>query len=156
MYVGYSMMSLQTVFLAGLTLICCAWSSPTEIYTPTSSNDINACSIMPFVIAERMHAAKKYLNAFEVVRQKTADQIAEGGLLASGQAVGELKKDLRETIGRGAEEKGAGNCEQFEEMVRLMAGQYGGFEGHVVGLGAEEFGFEMQDVGISGGDDVGS
>jgi hypothetical protein len=138
------MMSLQTVFLAGLTLICCAWSSPTEIYTPTSSNDINACSIMPFVIAERMHAAKKYRNAFEVVRQKTADQIAEGGLLASGQAVGELEKDLRETIGRGAEEKGAGNGEQFEEMVRLMAGQYAGLRDMWWGLERRSLGLRCR------------
>ncbi|KAF2494129.1 hypothetical protein BU16DRAFT_619297 [Lophium mytilinum] len=166
MYVGYSMMSLQTVFLAGLTLICCAWSSPSDIYTPATSNDINACSIVLFVMAERMHAAKKYRNAFEVVRAKIADQIAEGGMMAPRQAVGELTADLRETIMKGAEDEGLGSTEQFEEMVRLMAGQqgegswgrdglevggmsadftqYGGFEGHVVGFGSE-YGFEMRE-----------
>ncbi|KAF2808284.1 uncharacterized protein BDZ99DRAFT_477825 [Mytilinidion resinicola] len=105
-------MSLQTVFLAGLPLICCAWSSPSDISTPATSNDISACSIVLLVMAERMQTAKKYRNAFEVVRAKIADQIAEGGMIAPRQAVGSA-------------EEGLGNTEQFEEMVRLMAGQQG-------------------------------
>ncbi|KAF2703725.1 hypothetical protein K504DRAFT_417739 [Pleomassaria siparia CBS 279.74] len=74
--VGYSLMALQTVFMAGLTLVYCLWISPEDIFDSTTSNGIHDCSIVLFVIAERVPAAKKYRNAFEVIRQRVIDRIS--------------------------------------------------------------------------------
>ncbi|EXJ80692.1 hypothetical protein A1O3_06976 [Capronia epimyces CBS 606.96] len=74
--VGYSFMAVQTVFMAGLTLAYCIWNSPDKIFDLTTSNGIHDCSLVLFVIAERVHAAKKYRNAFEAIRQRLLDQIA--------------------------------------------------------------------------------
>lgn len=74
--VGYSLMALQTVFMAGLTLIYCAWTSPEEIFSSAIINDINACSIVLFVITERWPVAKKYRDAFEAVKQSVIDPLS--------------------------------------------------------------------------------
>lgn len=42
-----------------------------------TSNGIHDCSIVLFVIAERVPSAKRYRNAFEVIRQKVIDNISQ-------------------------------------------------------------------------------
>lgn len=42
-----------------------------------TSNGIHDCSIVLFVIAERVHSAKRYRNAFEVIRQRVIDTISQ-------------------------------------------------------------------------------
>ncbi|KAK5120928.1 hypothetical protein LTR85_005712 [Meristemomyces frigidus] len=66
-----------TVFMAGLTLVYCAWLSPKEIFNSTVSNDINACCIVLYVITERWPAARKYRDAFEAVKQTVIDPMSE-------------------------------------------------------------------------------
>jgi hypothetical protein len=94
--VGYSLMALQTVFMAGLTLVYCLWISPHDIFDATTSNGIHDCSIVMFVIAERVPAAKKYRNAFEVIRQRVIDRISESDLdeVHSRETVKGLTADL--------------------------------------------------------------
>lgn len=86
-------MALQTVFMAGkilncvenagrlifsgLTLVYCAWISPTDVYSSIVSNDINACSIVLFVITERWPAARKYRDTFEAVKQIVIDPLSD-------------------------------------------------------------------------------
>ncbi len=41
------------------------------------SNNINACSIVLFVITERWPAAKKYRDAFETVKQIVIDPLSD-------------------------------------------------------------------------------
>jgi hypothetical protein len=41
-----------------------------------TSDGIHDCSIVLFVIAERVPSAKKYRNAFEAIRQRVIDQIS--------------------------------------------------------------------------------
>lgn len=42
----------------------------------TTSNEIDECSTILFVIALRVQLAKKYRNAFKVIRQKVIDEIS--------------------------------------------------------------------------------
>lgn len=68
MSVGYSLMALQSVFMAGafltgdesiyitdsfpgLTLIYCTWVNPTLIFNNTTTSDISACTVVLFVIS---------------------------------------------------------------------------------------------------------
>ncbi|KAH7027251.1 fungal-specific transcription factor domain-containing protein [Microdochium trichocladiopsis] len=84
MAVGYSLMALQTVFMAA------------EIFDLTTSNGIHDCSVVLFVIAERVPAARRYRNVFEVIRQQVMDLLSDTNnpprprmSLSAGQA-GEL------------------------------------------------------------------
>lgn len=96
--VGYSLMALQTVFMAGLSLIYCTWISPSEIFSSSTSNDINACSIVLFVITERWPAAKKYRDAFEAVKTNVIDPLAEGKSNGPRHAVTQLRSIIPSTI----------------------------------------------------------
>lgn len=98
MAVGYSMMALQSVFMAGLTLVYCIWISPDEIFDALTSTGINDCSIVLFVMAERVKMAKKYRNAFEVIRQRVIDSISNGDKANPRQAVGGLAAQLQSTV----------------------------------------------------------
>jgi len=94
--VGYSLMALQTVFMAGLTLVYCLWISPHDIFDTTTTNGIHDCSVVLFVIAERVPAAKKYRNAFEIIRQRVIDRISDKDLseLDTRKSVPGLTADL--------------------------------------------------------------
>jgi hypothetical protein len=76
--VGFSLMALQTVFLASLTLIYCIWISPEDIYNITTSNNLNSCSIVLYIIMERWPGARKYRNAFEGIKHTLIELVAKG------------------------------------------------------------------------------
>lgn len=49
-------------------------------------------------MAERVPMAKKYRNAFEVIRQKVIDQIANGANPAPRETVGSLAEQLQSPV----------------------------------------------------------
>lgn len=57
--VGFSLMALHSVFFAGITILYCAWDSPTLILTNDARNMINDCSIVLYIITERWPGAKR-------------------------------------------------------------------------------------------------
>lgn len=84
--------------MAGLTLIYCTWVSPEEVFSSSISNDINACSIVLFVITERWPGARKYRDAFEVVKHNVVDLVAEGRHQKPRQVIEVLKSGLGSTL----------------------------------------------------------
>ncbi|KAK5655169.1 hypothetical protein OQA88_6068 [Cercophora sp. LCS_1] len=139
--VGYSTMSLQSVFMAGLTLAYCIWISPDDIFDISTNNGIHDCSIILFVIAERLQAAKKYRNAFEVIRQRLIDRVSE----EQGWKPREAVVGLGEELG-GLGEDGGFEYWQFERILTDMTGVdfgtgVGGIgEGDVMAALGEDFG----------------
>ncbi|KAF2400581.1 hypothetical protein EJ06DRAFT_581691 [Trichodelitschia bisporula] len=73
--VGFSLMALHSVFLAGLTLVYCTWSAPQEVFSITTSNDMNACSIVLYIITERWPGAKRYRDMYEAIKQSVFESI---------------------------------------------------------------------------------
>ncbi|CAK7232464.1 hypothetical protein SBRCBS47491_008280 [Sporothrix bragantina] len=142
MTVGYSLMGLQSVFMAGLTLIYCAWVDPTLIFNSTTSNDIYACSIVLFVITERWPGARKYRDAFDIIKQNVVDAIADGKHVGPRQTVVQLKTELQSTLS--TLHNLQGDEDQQDECSRIltdMAGdtiammEQGGLGGRGMGLG---------------------
>ncbi|CAK7224838.1 hypothetical protein SCUCBS95973_005655 [Sporothrix curviconia] len=142
MTVGYSLMGLQSVFMAGLTLIYCIWVDPTLIFNSTTSNDIYACSIVLFVITERWPGARKYRDAFDIIKQIVVDAIADGKHVGPRQTVVQLKTELQSTFS--TLHNLQGDEDQQDECSRIltdMAGdtiammEQGGLGGMGLGLG---------------------
>lgn len=101
--VGFSLMALHSVFLAGewigptmalqdacfvtdaepyppspgLTIVYCIWIAPQEVFSITTSNDMMACSIVLYIITERWPGAKKYRDVYEEIMQSVVDSIEE-------------------------------------------------------------------------------
>ncbi|KAK0614756.1 hypothetical protein B0T14DRAFT_570656 [Immersiella caudata] len=78
----------------GLALVYCIWISPDEIFNITTSNGIYDCSIILFVITERLQAAKKHRNAFEVICQRVIDRMSEAPVRKPRDAISGLMAEL--------------------------------------------------------------
>ncbi|RDW70997.1 hypothetical protein BP6252_07560 [Coleophoma cylindrospora] len=118
--VGYSLMALQSVFMAGLTLIYCTWVDPALVFNTTTSNDISACSIVLFVITERWRGARKYRNAFEVIKQNVIDLIAQGKHQGSRRPIVPFKTGLKSTL-----HSMQGDEDQQNECTRILTDMAG-------------------------------
>lgn len=160
-------MALQTVFMAGeifliyrlvkplqlmiigLTLIYCTWISPEEIFNSATSNDINACSIVLFVITERWPAAKKYRDIFEAIKQNVIDPLAEGRNQVPRQKISHLKSIIPSDLP-------SVEYEDRQEFTHIMTDM----SGHsVVPLKGQNFGgsttIDMEQVQYQSGDLLG-
>ncbi|KAI0176924.1 fungal-specific transcription factor domain-containing protein [Pestalotiopsis sp. NC0098] len=126
MSVGYSIMALQTVFMAGLTLVYCIWISPDEIFDISTSNGIHDCSIVLFVVAERVRTAKRYRNAFEVIRQRVIDQISDGSSRQPRQTMSGLVAELAPSIQSWEPNQPFGVNDSFEQFSRIVSEMSGG------------------------------
>lgn len=118
--VGFSLMALHSVFLAGLTLIYCTWLSPKSLYGIKISNDMNACSIVLYIITERWPAAKRYRDVFENIKQLVLDSIEQNDY-ADRKAITNLKSNLQTTMGNWQD--APEGPPDFEAMIADMAGE---------------------------------
>lgn len=64
---GHSFLAVQTVFVAGITLLYALWTNTEKVWSVRMSNDIRACSTVLFVMSERAAWVKKYRDAFELL-----------------------------------------------------------------------------------------
>ncbi|KAI1340155.1 fungal-specific transcription factor domain-containing protein [Xylariaceae sp. FL0016] len=119
MPVGFSVMALHSVFLAGLTLIFCVWASPKEVFGIGTSNDMNACSIVLYIITERWPGARKYRDTYETIKQRVLESVEEGGY-EPRRAITNLRPGLQAAL-QSIEKNDDGHGE-FSAMVSHMAG----------------------------------
>ncbi|KAI2637494.1 fungal-specific transcription factor domain-containing protein [Xylaria nigripes] len=75
---GHSFIAVQTVFVAGITLLYGLWTQQHAIWSYSLSNDIRACSLVLFVMGERAPWVKKYRDAFEVLVNATMEKLENG------------------------------------------------------------------------------
>lgn len=64
---GHSFLAVQTVFMAGITLLYALWTHAHDVWSVQMSNGIRACSTVLFVMGERAVWVKKYRDAFELL-----------------------------------------------------------------------------------------
>lgn len=116
--VGFSVMALHSVFVAGLTLLYCVWAAPREAVG--SSDALNACSIVLYVIAERWVGARKYRDVFDAAREAVMASVEVGGG-EPRRAVPGLKEAVVGALrAAGSDERECGR--EFSAMVSDMAG----------------------------------
>jgi hypothetical protein len=109
-------MALHSVFLAGLTLVYCTWISPQEIFCIKTSNDMNACSIVLYIITERWPGAKKYRDTYEAIKQSLLESVEENKY-EPRRVIKRLYPDLLPTM--------ASNEEGSTEVARMVADMAG-------------------------------
>ncbi|XXG93819.1 hypothetical protein Hte_000068 [Hypoxylon texense] len=74
--IGFSALSIQSVFLAGLTLIYCAWLAPPNFLNIESP--LTDCQILLYIVTERYPSARKYRDVFERIKSAIMNMIAQG------------------------------------------------------------------------------
>ncbi|KAI0007454.1 fungal-specific transcription factor domain-containing protein [Xylariaceae sp. FL0662B] len=74
--IGFSALSIQSVFLAGLTLIYCAWLAPPNFLSV--EGPLTDCQILLYIFTERYPSARKYRDVFERIKTAILGIIAQG------------------------------------------------------------------------------
>jgi len=90
-----------------MTLIYCAWASPKEIFNIEASNDMNACSIVLYIITERLPYARKYRDVYETIKLMVTESIEENQYEARGiiTRLRPYMQDVLHTISSGQDEQ---------------------------------------------------
>ncbi|KUJ08658.1 uncharacterized protein LY89DRAFT_676572 [Mollisia scopiformis] len=119
----FTSVSLQTVFLAGLTLVYCMWQDTSNSNGFKSISALTDCSIILCVMTEKWSGGKKYRDLFEVVKKSVLDAIAEGKHIPRA-AVTSMKDDMQDTLHGIQSDAVMKNIpDDLEQMISDMAGQ---------------------------------
>ncbi|KAJ5170736.1 Transcription factor [Penicillium coprophilum] len=86
---GHSFLAVQTVFMAGITLLYALWTHTDQVWSVRMSNDIRACSTVLFVMGERAAWVKKYRDAFELLVNAAMEKL-QGNETARNAGMAEL------------------------------------------------------------------
>lgn len=86
---GHSFLAVQTVFMAGITLLYALWTHTDQLWSVQMSNDIRACSTVLFVMGERAAWVKKYRDAFELLVNAAMEKL-QGNDTAKAVGMAEL------------------------------------------------------------------
>jgi hypothetical protein len=86
---GHSFLAVQTVFMAGITLLYALWTHTDQVWSVRMSNDIRACSTVLFVMGERASWVKKYRDAFELLVNAAMEKL-QGNETARNANMAEL------------------------------------------------------------------
>ncbi|KAK8108689.1 hypothetical protein PG984_014490, partial [Apiospora sp. TS-2023a] len=111
--IGFSSIDLRSVFLAGVTLVYCAWASPKEVLSINASNDMNACSIVLYIITERSPVARKYRDIYETIKSMVLESI-EKSQYGARRAITKLRPCVQAALD-------ALESDQYDEQDELSA-----------------------------------
>lgn len=75
---GHSFIAVQTVFVAGITLLYGLWTKAQAVWSVSLSNDVRACSLVLFVMSERASWVTKYRDAFEILVDAAMEKLKNG------------------------------------------------------------------------------
>ncbi|OIW23405.1 hypothetical protein CONLIGDRAFT_624528 [Coniochaeta ligniaria NRRL 30616] len=88
---GHSFIAVQTVFVAGLTLLYGLWRWNQDAWSVALADDIRACSLVLFVMSERAPWVQRYRDAFEMLISAAMAKLQTG---SSSAGVAEMQSAL--------------------------------------------------------------
>ncbi|KAH8880229.1 hypothetical protein GQ53DRAFT_774365 [Thozetella sp. PMI_491] len=123
MPMSFSSLSLQTIFIAGLTIVYCLWHANSATIAMRNFNALNDCSIMLYIMTERWNSSHKYRDVFETIKRTVVDRISDGDIPARQVIGGVVSADVRSTLEAldfGVTES---NRNALEQMIEAMTGE---------------------------------
>lgn len=90
LHYGHSFIAVQTIFVAGATLLYGLWTQTHRVWSVTLADDLRACSLVLFVMSERAPWVRKYRDAFELLVGATMQKLRGGDSSASGTSADNL------------------------------------------------------------------
>ncbi|KAI1846693.1 hypothetical protein JX265_009004 [Neoarthrinium moseri] len=119
--VGFSALSIQSMFLAGLTLIYCAWLAPVNYISVDAP--LTDCQLLLYIVTERYPSARKYRDVFERIKRAILDLIAQGKHEPRNPV--HLEPAVQESVSKFQGQWGggmAGMGSDFSFMINTMTG----------------------------------
>ncbi|KAF6828941.1 C6 transcription factor [Colletotrichum musicola] len=124
---GHSFISVQTVFVAGVTLLYGLWTQGNALWSVALANDIRACSLVLFVMGERALWVRRYRDAFEVIVNAAMEKLQDGesrlAEMASAKVRAGRQRDQGSAQGQVPEATGDGGTGQapgFDDVDQLL------------------------------------
>lgn len=111
---GHSFIAVQTVFVAGITLLYGLWTQGDAVWSVPLSNDIRACSLVLFAMSERASWVAKYRDAFEILVDAAMEKLQSGETNLCGTAA--VQAQNNQTPNNEANES-AGTWRMVEELA---------------------------------------
>ncbi|KAI1335982.1 fungal-specific transcription factor domain-containing protein [Xylariaceae sp. FL0016] len=116
--VGFSALSIQSVFLAGLTLIYCAWLAPTNFLSVDGA--LTDCQILLYIVTERYPSARKYRDVFERIKASILTMITQGKHQPRNPV--NIDPTVQESFTNMQGQLGASMGNDFNYMINTMTG----------------------------------
>ncbi|KAK8015528.1 hypothetical protein PG991_008416 [Apiospora marii] len=104
---GHSFIAVQTVFVAGITLLYGLWTHPGRVWSVRLADDVRACSLVLFVMGERAPWVRKYRDAFELLVNAAMEKLQQRG--GSGGKGVDDDEVLREAAGTAEQQQQQSN-----------------------------------------------
>ncbi|CAJ2506908.1 Uu.00g080940.m01.CDS01 [Anthostomella pinea] len=119
---GHSFIAVQTVFVAGITILYGLWTQQHAVWSVALSNDIRACSLVLFVMGERAPWVRKYRDAFELLVNATMEKLQSGVNSLAETAAGQMRSVVANNGSNGSNNNGV----SAEGLERGADGDEGG------------------------------
>ncbi|KAI1633042.1 fungal-specific transcription factor domain-containing protein [Biscogniauxia mediterranea] len=116
--VGFSALSIQSMFLAGLTLIYCAWLSPVNFINV--DGPLTDCQLLLYIVTERYPSARKYRDVFERIKTAVLSLIAQGKHQPRNPVA--IDPNTQEGVSNLQSTWGPGMGDDFSYMINTMTG----------------------------------
>ncbi|CAJ2501292.1 Uu.00g041450.m01.CDS01 [Anthostomella pinea] len=116
--VGFSALSIQSVFLAGLTLIYCAWLAPVNFLSV--EGPLTDCQLLLYIVTERYPSARKYRDVFERIRSSILSMIAQGKHQPRNPV--RIEPNIQDDFPTPPAQWGNGAGDEYNYMITTMTG----------------------------------
>ncbi|KAJ4396646.1 hypothetical protein N0V93_000867 [Gnomoniopsis smithogilvyi] len=111
---GHSFIAVQTVFVAGITLLHGIWTQGHIVWSVPLSNDVRACSLVLFAMTERAPWVAKYRDAFEILVDASMEKLQSGETKLCETAAAQVQnRQIPDTEANGS----AGTWRVVEELA---------------------------------------
>lgn len=87
---GHSFIAVQTVFVSGATMLYAVWTQTGKVWSVALADDVRACSLVLFVMAERAPWVRKYRDAFEMLVDAAMEKLRKSEEAAAAAAAAGL------------------------------------------------------------------
>lgn len=123
---GHSFIAVQTVFVAGITLLFGLWTQAGHVWSVSLSNDVRACSLVLFAMSERATWVAKYRDAFEILVDATMEKLEHGKANLYETATAQIQNNKgSEDITQTAPEDSVGTWRMVEELATWIDQEQG-------------------------------
>ncbi|KAH8678294.1 fungal-specific transcription factor domain-containing protein [Xylariales sp. PMI_506] len=122
MPMSFSALALQTVFIAGLTLVYCLWYKNSTTAAMANLNALNDCSILLYIMTERWNASSKYRDAFESIKRTVIELVSEGKNRPRRTVAG-MSDEVRDSLQGIDVGMAESHRDALEQMISGMTGE---------------------------------
>lgn len=116
-----SFMAVQSVFVAGVTLLYALWTRVHAVWSVALADDVRAASLALFVMSERAPWVRRYRDAFELLVRAAMDKLQGSGDAGDGGLEERQGQSITDGLCLEDKEDEGGDCDDARRVVAELA-----------------------------------